>query len=113
MDGITKITEESLTRYFKALSQKGYMPYNSVFNLLLVLFLDELLTNFSDFITENDYNIIIKNLYKLASNECLISYPSFKEYDELIRNTYRKIDTRITEDSILRLSEDGLFRVET
>ena len=112
MDNITKIAEESLIRYFKALSQKGYMPYNSVFNLLLVLFLDELLTNFSDFVVEDDYNIIIRNLYKLADKECLISYPSFKEYDELIRNIYRKIDTRITEDSILRLSEDDLFRAE-
>lgn len=74
MDEVTKVLEIALTRYFNNLSQRGYTSYNSVFNLVLLAFLDKLLSDFKDYISSNDYNIIIKTIQQLEQKECMIDY---------------------------------------
>ena len=74
MDEVTKVLEYSLTKYFNGLSQKGYVSYNSVFNLILLSFLDKLLSDFKDYIEQQDYDIIIKTIQQLEQKECTIDY---------------------------------------
>lgn len=74
MDEVTKVLEQSLTKYFNDLSQKGYVSYNSVFNLILLSFLDKLLSDFKDYIEQQDYDIIIKTIQQLEQKECTIDY---------------------------------------
>ena len=74
----TKVTEQAsdiLENYFNILSQTGYYNYNSVYKILVFLFIDDLLnTEMNIYITEEDYNLIADILECLYSFECLIPY---------------------------------------
>lgn len=116
MDNITNIAEESLIRYFNALSKLGYKNYDDVYKLLVLLFIEELLTSeFSFYITEEDYKSITNALYCIMGNNCLINLPSYTTWDSLFHdnlNYLEYIRFRITEDSIIRNTEGSNFRVE-
>nr|DAG91959.1 MAG TPA: hypothetical protein [Crassvirales sp.] len=116
MDDITNIAEEALKRYFNALSKLGYKNYNDVSKLLVLLFIEELLTSeFSFYITESDYKSITNALYCIMGNNCLIDLPSYATYDSLFHynsNYLEYIKCRITEDSIIRSTEDSNIRIK-
>lgn len=76
---ITNDAYESVTHYFNILKKLGYKSYNEVNKLLVLIFIEELLTgNMAEFITEEDYRNIDKALYCLYGS-CLIPYPNYKE----------------------------------
>lgn len=111
MEEVTKISEEAINRYFTTLSQFGYRKYSDVNKLIALLFIEEILKfDFSTFITEEDYKDIINALYCLSGNTCLIRFPEYENYDSLIHKTKLSIIPRISEDSILRMSELGIIR---
>lgn len=116
MDNVTNIANEALRRYFNALSKLGYKDYNDVAKLLVFLFIEELLTSeFSFYVTEEDYRSITNALYCIMGNNCLIDLPSYTTYDSLFHdnpNYLEYIRYRITEDSTIRNTEDFDFRVE-
>lgn len=116
MDNVTNIANEALRRYFNALSKLGYKDYNDVAKLLVLLFIEELLTSeFSFYVTEEDYRSITNTLYCIMGNNCLIDPPSYTTYDSLFHdnpNYLEYIRYRITEDSTIRITEDFDFRVE-
>ena len=113
MDEVTKISDEAIQRYFTALSQFGYKKYSDVDKLLVLLFIEETLSHdFAEFITEEDYRTIVSSLYCLYGSNCMIDFPSFANYDSLIHKTNVHLVPRITEDSILRISQEDLIRVE-
>ena len=116
MDNVTNIANEALRRYFNALSKLGYKDYNDVAKLLVLLFIEELLTSeFSFYVTEEDYRSITNALYCIMGNNCLIDLPSYTTYDSLFHdnpNYLEYIRYRITEDSTIRNTEDFDFRVE-
>lgn len=112
MDEVTKISEEAIQRYFNALSQFGYKKYSDVDRLLVLLFIEEVLTyDFSMFITEEDYKIIVNALYCLYGSNCMIDFPAFASYDSLVHKSKDR-SLRITEDSILRVCQGDYFRAE-
>ena len=47
MDDLIKVASESLDNYFDALSKYGYKSYDSVYRILALLFLEDLLSNFN------------------------------------------------------------------
>lgn len=116
MDNVTNTANEALRRYFNALSKLGYKDYNDVAKLLVLLFIEELLTSeFSFYVTEEDYRSITNALYCIMGNNCLIDLPSYTTYDSLFHdnpNYLEYIRYRITEDSTIRNTEDFDFRVE-
>ena len=79
----TKVTEQAsdiLENYFNILSQTGYYNYNSVYKILVFLFIDDLLnTEMNIYITEEDYNLIADILECQYSFECLIPYSEFNK----------------------------------
>lgn len=116
MDNITNIANEAIKRYFNALYKLGYKNYNDVAKLLVLLFIEELLTSeFSFYITEEDYKSITNVIYCIMGNNCLIDLPSYATWDSLFHNNPSYLDSiryRITEDSILKNTEDFAFRIE-
>lgn len=116
MDNVTNIANEALRRYFNALSKLGYKDYDDVSKLLVLLFIEELLTSeFSFYVTEDDYKSITNALYCIMGNNCLIDLPSYTTWDSLFHNNPSYLDSiryRITEDSIIRNTEDFAFRIE-
>ena len=109
---ITNISYEALKRYFKSLAILGYMKYEEVDKLLVLLSIEELLTGpLSIYITEEDYKVILNALDCLYGSTCLIDLPSYNIYDSLIHEIRRELILRESEDCILRLSEGDALRV--
>ena len=68
----------SILKYFNTLSSTGYISYNDVDKLLLLVTIEEFIYNdFRGFITENDYREIEKFLYKIFGTSCLTPYPNY------------------------------------
>lgn len=112
MDKILEISKEAIVRYFTTLSQFGYKKYSDVNKLIFLISIEELLTGeLSYFIDEKDYNSIINALYCQFGSTCLIDFPIFDVYDTLIHYTKGNLIPRITEDSILRVTQDENLRV--
>lgn len=111
MDKLTSLSVDSLNRYFHTLSVLGYKNYNSVYRLLILLFIEELLTGeLSIFINEDDYRVIINLLYCLYGSDCMIGFPSYNNMDSLIHPNKTPLIPRITETQIIRISENDLMR---
>ena len=115
MKEVTEISKIAVDRYFNVLALFGYKDYTSVYKLLALLHIEELLTDssFSGFVSEKDYRIIMNALYCLTGSTCLIPYPEFINNDSLIHDTLRNYIPRITQDSNLRYTETFEPRVST
>lgn len=102
----------SLNRYFSLLSHTGYKSYNEVYKLIVYIFIEELLYGpLSEYIDDKDYNDINDALYCLYGS-CMIPYPNYKEsYTNVVSRIPDKY--RITEDSIIRQSNDNKLRIES
>lgn len=116
MDNITTISSEAFERYFNTLSKLGYKSYSNVDKLLVLSVIEDILSGeLSFFVTEEDYRSITNALYCIIGNNCLIDLPTYTTWDSLIHDNtsyWYNIKYRITEDSILRNTEDSTFRVE-
>lgn len=70
---ILNITHNALSKYFKILTNAGYKSYNEVNNLLALIFIYDLINDYSKHITKEDYQEIGKALNCLKGS-CLIPY---------------------------------------
>ncbi len=113
MDELLNISEEAIIRYFTTLSQFGFKQYTDVERIMILFFIEEMLTHeFADFITEKDYRDIVNALYCLYGSTCMIEFPSFETIDSLVHSTNRDYTPRVTEDDALRGTQEGILRVE-
>lgn len=88
MEELTKLSAESIQKYFTSLSQFGYKNYTDVYRMIVLLFIEEIVTHkFLEFITEKDYNDILKSLNCLVGSNCLIDFPKYANYDDVVHNT--------------------------
>ena len=111
MDGLDNMAYTGVSNYFKTLSTFGYKEYKEVNKLLVLLFIEELLrSSLSIYISEEDYKAITNILYCLFGSTCLIPYPEFIVNTSLVQ-ALNDVTPRITEDDILRFSEDELLRL--
>lgn len=107
MDKVTKVAVDSIRSYYNSLFAFGYSNYVNVNNLLILTFLEELLDyDTQQYISEEDYNDIIRALYNLTGNACNVDYPSYAAYINQSTNI------RIDESGNFRLSEQSIFRVK-
>lgn len=102
----------SIDRYFSTLSHTGYKSYNEVYRLLIFAFIEELLYGpLSTYITEEDYKHISKSLDCIYGS-CIISFPNYKKsFDSVVKRMPGEY--RISEDDILRRTEDYELRVKS
>ena len=111
MEDFNLITVDTLNKYFDILSKAGYVNSKEVNKVIILTFLSRLLNDFSEYITEEDYNDIIKSVYCLS--DCLIRLPRYKIYkDSLIHHKYNDgLMLRITEDELNRFMENNMFKM--
>ena len=113
MDNITAISSEAFARYCNALSKLGYKSYSDVDKLLVLSVIEDILSGeLSFFVTEEDYRSITNALYCIMGNNCLISLPSYDTWDSTIHENKNSVSYRLTEGDIVRIAEDGIFRIE-
>ena len=110
MEDFNLITIDTLNKYFDILSKAGYVKNKEVNKVIILTFLSRLLNDFSEYITEEDYNDIIKSVYCLS--DCLIRLPKYNVFkDSLIHNKYNDgLMLRITEDNLNRFMENNIFK---
>ena len=110
MDNLKITITKSLNNYFSALSKIGYISYDIVSELILCIFLYEVLNGlFDNIITEEDYKSIENCLYCIYGKNCLIPYPEYTRYT-LTENKKDSI-LRITESIITRSAENNITRI--
>ena len=73
---ITNLSYEALHRYFTRLSQSGYVKHSNVESLIVLLYIQELISNFDLDIDEQA--IIDKALACLQGSSCMIPYTGCK-----------------------------------
>lgn len=113
MDAITKISFEAIKRYFHTLSIFGYKSYGDVNRMLLLLYIEEILTGeMAFYVSEDDLRIISGALNCLYGSDCLIDYPCSPTDDNIMHIISNDLNIRITEDYIVRTSEDDIVRVK-
>lgn len=113
MDNITTISSEAFARYFNALSKLGYKSYSDVDKLLVLSVIEDILSGeLSFFVTEEEYKSITNALYCIMGNNCLIDLPSYDTWDSTIHKNKNSVSYRLTEGDIVRIAEDGIFRIE-
>ena len=110
MEDFNLITIDTLNKYFDILSKAGYVKSKEVNKVIILTFLSRLLNDFSEYITEEDYNNIIKSVYCLS--DCLIRLPKYNIFnDSIIHHKYNDgLILRITEDELNRFMENNMFK---
>ena len=110
MEDFNLITVDTLNKYFDMLSKAGYIKNKEVNKVIILTFLSRLLNDFYEYITEKDYNDIIKSVYCLS--DCLIRLPKYNVFkDSLIHHKYNDgLMLRITEDNLNRFMENNMFK---
>ena len=110
MEDFNLITVDTLNKYFDILSKAGYVKSKEVNKVIILTFLSRLLNDFSEYITEEDYNDIIKSVYCLS--DCLIRLAKYNIFkDSLIHHKYNDgLMLRITEDNLNRFMENNMFK---
>ena len=110
MEDFNLITVDTLNKYFDILSKAGYVKNKEVNKIIILTFLSRLLNDFFEYITEEDYNDIIKSIYCLS--DCLIRLPKYNVFkDSLIHHKYNDgLILRITEDNLNRFMENNMFK---
>lgn len=75
-------TYDALNNYFSLLSHTGYKSYNEVYKLLVLSFIEEMISgDMKEYITEEDYKYI-SSMMECLYGSCMIPYPNNnKEYD--------------------------------
>ena len=103
-DNLIKFTNESLIRYFTALSQFGYKSYCDVGKLPALIFLQEYLQKYQEYITEADYNEVLKAMECLYGTSCLMPY-QYYQTNQATFNTYAGSNVQSTEASGIKNTE--------
>lgn len=100
----------TLDNYFIFLSNTGYYSYKRLDSILLYTFIEEFLNSpYAEYVTNEDYDLIQRVLYKLYGR-CLIPYPDYKKSISLIKS--KQIPQyRISSDCINRSVSTGNIRV--
>ena len=118
-----EILYDSLTSYYSALSNLGYMSQDKGDSLLLLgFFRDYVLTDYRGIISREDYRIIERALNCLFGSNCLIPYPDYLKMGKLhlgettelafrvktLEDTevLKASDTEVTGDSDIVISEE-------
>ena len=110
MEDFNLITVDTLNKYFDILSKAGYVKNKEVNKVIILTFLSRLLNDLQEYITEEDYNDIIKSVYCLS--DCLIRLPKYNIFkDSIIHHKYNDgLILRLTEDNLNRFMENNMFK---
>lgn len=113
MNNITKLTYDSLNKYFNKLKYTGYLNSFDTNKLLILTFIEELLFDkFPYFVDNEDYSIIINALNTLYGSNCIIDIPDYDIYNHLIHDINIQESFRATEIGDARFSESENIRIE-
>ena len=107
----SQVQLESLEKYFKYLSQFGYMKMTNVSILLTSIFLLDVLKEYQWYITEEDYQLIDALLRQYDCCSCLVSYDSYKNAPIESSNSKSGQPIKVTENTNIRTTQTDNLRL--
>lgn len=111
MENINRMIAGAIDNYYKVLSKTGHVEDYKVENLIALNAINFMLENFSLYLTHKDMRDIAHALYCISGN-CLIDFPVQLSEDSLFHEVDRVVNLRKSEDEIIRISENNIFRVQ-
>ena len=113
MEELNLITLNAISGYYNNLKYLGYVDCEETNNVILLSFINDLINTFPQYITNSDYDTILKTVQYLSDKSCFISAPHFLTQESLFKdsNYYKQKSFRLSEDSLFRLTEDNNYRV--
>lgn len=113
MEELDLITLSTIDKYYTYLDNLGYVENEEMNNILILSFINDILNIFPQYITDEDYDIILKAVQCLSAKSCFIPSPHFLTQESLFKdsNYYKQKTFRVTEDSLFRLTEDNFNRI--
>lgn len=113
MEELELITLNAIDKYYNYLENLGYADNDDMNNILILSFISDIINTFPQYITDSDYDIILKAVQCLSDKSCFISSPHFLTQESLFKdsNYYKQKTFRLSEDSLFRFTEDDSFRV--
>lgn len=112
VDVVDEIVYQALSRYYNALSKKGYMPYKDAQKLLILSFYRDFVFNdYRGLLSRDDYHLIEKALDCLYGSTCLIPYPDYLKMGKLHLGEVTELSQRVKtlEDTeVVKLSDLGI-----
>lgn len=113
MEHLTNIAAEATYRYFDSLAKFGYKNYKDVERLLVLNYIESLLSkDYFEHITEEDYRIISNALNCLFGSNCMIDMPSYFTDDSLIHEINKDLLYRVSNNNALRICEGYTIRAK-
>ena len=104
------ILYEALCNYFHTLNLKGYVSYESVAKLLVLIFFNDYTSeDYRVLISKEDYHLIEQALNCLYGSTCLIPYPDYMKTGKLHIGEMSEMAQRIKaieETSVLKAIHD-------
>jgi hypothetical protein len=86
----------SLSTYYNTLEKTGYLSYDNVYKLLLLVFYkDFVYGDFRGVLNEKDYSMIERALYCLFGTTCLIPYPDYLKMGKLCLGDISELAHRV------------------
>lgn len=76
LDYLDSNLADTMDKYMAILSRVGYKSYCAVDKLLVYMFIEELLADFKDSVTEEDYNSMA-NVINCFYGSCLMPFPRY------------------------------------
>ena len=107
----SQVQLESLEKYFKYLSQFGYIKMTNVNILLTSIFLLDVLKEYQWYITEEDYQLIDNILRQYDCCSCLVSYDSYKNAPIESSNSKSSQPIKVTENTNIRTTQTDNLRL--
>lgn len=84
VDVMDEMIYNSLSRYYHVLEKKGYMSYDHMVRLLVLIFYKEFVYNdYRGLLSREDYRLIERALDCLYGSTCLIPYPDYLKMGKL------------------------------
>ena len=113
MEELNLITLNAISGYYNNLKYLGYVDCEETNNVILLSFINDLINTFPQYITNSDYDTILKTVQYLSDKSCFISAPHFLTQESLFKdsNYYKQKSFRLSEDSLFRLTEDNDQRI--
>ena len=111
MESIDLFVNRVISEYFKTLGIVGYLNDDETLKILILEFIQDLLSDkYYDFLDQDSYNIIINAVYNLSCGSCIIDTPYLPTYDQLYQEIKSEFIPRKTENNYIRITENNSIR---
>ncbi len=111
METLNSLTFNSIDKVFTKLQSLGYLSTHTINKVLALTYLCDILNNYTQYITEEDYKAITEAIQCLADNSCFIEFPDFHDLKNKPNKSFNDFIPRLTEDEITRFLENGSLKL--